>query len=68
MFCKIFDYGLFARSFKKPHIELMLKEHKNLYVIDGSLIPGTNGVNPFMTITAIAGYCIENLIRQGKFD
>lgn len=45
-----------------------LKEHDNLYVIDGSLIPGTIGVNPFMTITAIAEYCIENLIRQGEFD
>lgn len=44
-----------------------LKEHDNLYVIDGSLIPGTIGVNPFMTITAIAEYCIENLIRQGEF-
>lgn len=44
-----------------------LKEHENLYVIDGSLIPGTIGVNPFMTITAIAEYCIENLIEQGEF-
>ncbi|QGK73822.1 GMC oxidoreductase [Flavobacterium sp. SLB02] len=44
-----------------------LKEHDNLYVIDGSLIPGTIGVNPFMTITAIAEYCIENLIEQGEF-
>lgn len=44
-----------------------LKGHDNLYIIDGSLIPGTIGVNPFMTITAIAEYCIENLIRQGDF-
>ena len=44
-----------------------LKEHDNLYVMDGSLIPGTIGVNPFMTITAIAEYCIENLIEQGEF-
>ncbi len=44
-----------------------LKKHENLYVLDGSLIPGTIGVNPFVTITAIAEYCIENLIRQNEF-
>jgi cholesterol oxidase len=44
-----------------------LKEHENLYVLDGSLIPGTIGVNPFVTITAIAEYCIENLIKQNEF-
>ncbi|MBE9600725.1 GMC oxidoreductase [Pedobacter sp. MC2016-24] len=43
-----------------------LKGHDNLYVVDGSLIPGTIGVNPLMTITAIAEYCIENLIQQGE--
>ncbi|NIF07180.1 GMC family oxidoreductase [Chryseobacterium sp. Tr-659] len=44
-----------------------LKHHENLYVLDGSLIPGTIGVNPFVTITAIAEYCIENLIKQNEF-
>jgi len=44
-----------------------LNDHDNLYVLDGSLIPGTIGVNPFVTITAIAEYCIENLIRQNEF-
>lgn len=44
-----------------------LKEHENLYVLDGSLIPGTIGVNPFVTITAIAEFCIENLIQQNEF-
>ncbi|REC48493.1 GMC family oxidoreductase N-terminal domain-containing protein [Chryseobacterium pennipullorum] len=44
-----------------------VKNHDNLYVLDGSLIPGTIGVNPFVTITAIAEYCIENLIRQNEF-
>lgn len=41
-----------------------LNGHKNLYVIDGSLIPGSAGVNPFVTITALAEYCIENLIKE----
>lgn len=45
-----------------------LRDHENLYVLDGSLIPGTIGVNPFVTITAIAEYCIENLIRQNEFN
>lgn len=44
-----------------------LKNHDNLFVLDGSLIPGTIGVNPFVTITAIAEYCIENLIKQNEF-
>lgn len=38
--------------------------YNNLYVTDGSLIPGTIGVNPFLTITAIAEYCIENIIKS----
>lgn len=44
-----------------------LKFHDDLFVLDGSLIPGTIGVNPFLTITAIAEYCIENLIQQQAF-
>lgn len=44
-----------------------LKNLDNLFVLDGSLIPGTIGVNPFVTITAIAEYCIENLIKQNEF-
>jgi len=44
-----------------------LKEHDNLFVLDGSLIPGTIGVNPFVTIVAISEYCIENLIKQNEF-
>ncbi|MBK1895327.1 GMC family oxidoreductase N-terminal domain-containing protein [Chryseobacterium paridis] len=44
-----------------------LNNHENLFVLDGSLIPGTIGVNPFVTIVAITEYCIENLIRQNEF-
>lgn len=35
-----------------------------IYVMDGALIPGTVGVNPYVTITAIAEYCIENIIEN----
>lgn len=41
-----------------------LNGHQNLYIIDGSLIPGTIGVNPFVTITAIAEYCIEEILKK----
>ncbi|WP_027380044.1 GMC family oxidoreductase N-terminal domain-containing protein [Chryseobacterium daeguense] len=44
-----------------------LKNHDHLFVLDGSLIPGTIGVNPFVTIVAITEYCIENLIKQNQF-
>lgn len=40
-----------------------VRGYNNLYVTDGSLIPGTIGVNPFLTITAIAEYCIENILK-----
>lgn len=41
-----------------------LNGHNHCYIIDGSLIPGTIGVNPFVTITALAEYCIENIINE----
>lgn len=41
-----------------------LNGHENFYVIDGSLIPGTIGVNPFVTITAIAEYCMEEILEK----
>lgn len=41
-----------------------VKRYKNLYVMDGSLIPASIGVNPFLTITALAEHNIENIIAQ----
>ncbi len=41
-----------------------IRGYKNLYAIDGSLIPGTIGVNPFLTITALAEYCIEGILQK----
>ncbi|MFC5143587.1 GMC oxidoreductase [Streptomyces aureoversilis] len=38
--------------------------YKNLYVTDGSLIPGSIGVNPFVTITALAERNVERIIKQ----
>jgi cholesterol oxidase len=39
-----------------------LREYPGLYVMDGSLIPGSTGVNPFVTITALAERNIETII------
>jgi cholesterol oxidase len=39
-----------------------LPGYPGLYVLDGSLIPGSTGVNPFVTITALAERNIEEII------
>lgn len=39
-------------------------EYPGLYVTDGSLIPGSIGVNPFMTITALAERNVEHVLSE----
>ena len=39
-----------------------LPGYPGLYVMDGALIPGSTGVNPFVTITALAERNIEKII------
>ncbi len=39
-----------------------------LFVMDGSLIPGKIGVNPFVTITAIAERNMDRLLAAGRFS
>ena len=41
-----------------------LPGYPGLYVMDGSLIPGSTGVNPFVTITALAERNIEQIITS----
>ena len=41
-----------------------VKGHDRLYVTDSALIPGSIGVNPFVTITALAERNIERIIAQ----
>ncbi|MBO2436186.1 GMC oxidoreductase [Actinomadura nitritigenes] len=40
-----------------------LPGHPGLYVVDGSLVPGSTGVNPFVTITALAERNMEKIIK-----
>lgn len=41
-----------------------VKGYENLYVTDGALIPASIGVNPFLTITAVAEHCMEDILRN----
>lgn len=41
-----------------------VKGYARLYVNDGSLIPGSTGVNPFVTITALAERNIERILAE----
>jgi cholesterol oxidase len=38
--------------------------YRNLYVNDGALIPGSIGVNPFVTITALAERNIAHILSS----
>lgn len=38
--------------------------YQHLYAIDGSMIPGSTGVNPFVTITALAERCMARIIKE----
>ncbi len=41
-----------------------VRNHPNLYVTDSSLIPGSLGVNPFVTITALAERNIAHVLAS----
>lgn len=42
-----------------------LDGYKNLYVVDGAMIPGTSGcTNPSFTIAALAERCMERIVPQ----
>lgn len=38
--------------------------YPGLYVLDGSVLPGSTGANPSMTIAAVAERCIERVVRR----
>lgn len=41
-----------------------VKRHPGLVVVDGSLLPGSIGVNPFVTITALAERNVSRVLRE----
>ncbi|WP_456113480.1 GMC oxidoreductase [Streptomyces xylophagus] len=41
-----------------------VKGYSKLYVTDGSLVPGNIGVNPFVTITALAERTLERVLAE----
>lgn len=44
-----------------------LRGAPGLFVMDGSLVPGKIGVNPFVTITALAERNMDRLLAAGRF-
>lgn len=40
--------------------------HHNMYVLDGSIIPANIGVNPSLTITALAEYAMDHIPRKSE--
>lgn len=45
-----------------------LKGHKNIYCVDGSMVPGyTCAANPALTIAAIAERCLDNIVQNDLF-
>lgn len=38
--------------------------YRNLYVNDGALLPGSVGVNPFVTITAVAERNVARVLAE----
>jgi cholesterol oxidase len=41
-----------------------VKGYPHLYITDGSLVPGSIGVNPFLTITALAERGMARILAE----
>jgi choline dehydrogenase-like flavoprotein len=45
--------------------ETGVKQHRGLYIVDGSFIPGSTGiVNPSLTIAALAERSVEHILAK----
>ena len=40
--------------------------HKGLYILDGSIVHGAVGINPFLTIAALAERAVQIIVREDK--
>ena len=48
--------------------ELKVHEYPEFYITDGSVIQGNIGVNPSLTITAMAEYCMSKIPTKKESD
>lgn len=51
----------------KPNPANKKDTYSNFYVVDGSIIPMAVGVNPSLTIMALAFRCAENMVNSKKY-
>jgi cholesterol oxidase len=47
---------------------LRVHNYPNFYITDGSVIQGNIGVNPSLTITAVAEYCMNSIPKKEGFE
>jgi cholesterol oxidase len=66
MTAHILGGSTFGQTDDEGVIDLNCQVHNypGLYVIDGSIIPGNPGVNPSLTITAMAEYAMSRIPRK----
>jgi cholesterol oxidase len=47
-------------------LDCQVHNYPGLYVVDGSIMPGNPGVNPSLTITALAEYAMSRMLESGN--
>jgi cholesterol oxidase len=49
-------------------LECAVHGYEGLFVVDGSIVPANPGVNPSLTITALAEYAMTRVPAQAGID